>query len=540
MSAAAALLLAVAAPTARCDGGAPVGLTVAIEGGEIRGISVGGEGGVAAFLGIPFAAPPTGALRFRPPEPVEPWEGVRECVRFGPSCPQPVSAMSAAGGGAGEQSEDCLHLNVWTAAKRDDERRPVMVWIHGGAFFLGSASGTSYDGANLARRGVVVVTVNYRLGPFGFLAHPELSKESPHGASGNWGLLDQIAALRWVKSNVARLGGDPGNVTIFGESAGAMSVSCLLVSPLARGLFHRAIAQSGAAIWMARRLREPGLQEESAEAAGVRVVQDLVGEAKDPIAAARAKSAQELLAAARPALRLAGGGDGNSYGPVTDGWVLPDDPWLLFDEGRVNRVPLLIGTNADEGTLFVLQAPPVSSEEFEAEVRGLFGAAAGRLLDCYTLERHGDPRRARAAMLGDSTFVAPTRAQVRAVSQSGAPCFLYHFTRVSGAGPARELGAFHAAEIGYVFGRLESGILSRFDATDRRLSATMMDYWVQFARTGDPNRPGLPRWPAYVEEEDVHLELGDEVKPGAWLRAEECDLWDEVAAGWRARLRPGG
>ncbi len=535
MHVAAAIAFVLAVPT-RDD-------AVAIESGRVTGKSAGE--GVRAYLGIPFAAPPVGPLRWRPPEPPAPWQGVRACDHFGPSCPQPISAMSASGGGGGEQSEDCLYLNVWTPTASQDAKLPVMVWIHGGGFFLGSGSGTSYDGANLARRQVVVVTINYRLGPFGFLGHPALSKESPHGASGNYGLLDQIAALQWVQKNVAAFGGDPGSVTIFGESAGAFSVGCLLVSPLARGLFHRAIAESGAAIWIARGLREPGMREEPVEVVGERVVLALVGgtpassggEPPSPIAAARAKSAEELLAAAKPTLRLLGGGEGNVFGPAIDGWVVPDAPWRLFESGRVNVVPLLIGSNADEGTLFVGSAPPASLDQEAAAMRAVYGPIADRLLAYYSVEKWGDPSRVRAELIADSTFVAPTRAQVRAMAQAGAPCFVYHFTRVAGGARRTRLGAFHASEIAYVFGNLQSDLLRTYDANDGRLSATMMNGWVQFARTGDPNGDGLPSWHAYVEEEDGHLEFGDEVKTGSGLHGEACDLWDEAFTAWREHAR---
>jgi para-nitrobenzyl esterase len=543
---------AAAVATPRGGGAWSGDATVELELGRVRGRCAGADGAVIAFLGIPYAAPPVGPLRWQPPQPREPWEGVRECERFGPSCPQPRSVLSEAGGGAGAQDEDCLYLNVWAPAAAIEAgggaKLPVMAWIHGGGFFLGSASGTAYDGSNLARKGVVVVTLNYRLGPFGFLGHPALSAESPHGSSGNYGLLDQIAALEWVARNVARFGGDPGNVSIFGESAGAFSVGCLLVSPLATGLFHRAIAQSGAAFWITRRLKERGLREESVESTGERVVRTLLGsngggsagsdgKGAETIAAARAKSAEDLLAAANPTLRLIGSEEGNVFGPAVDGWVIPDVPWRLFEEGKVNLVPLLIGTNADEGTVFAMQAPLPAREPFEAGLRALGGAAAEKLLAYYSESRFGDRSRALAEMLGDSIFVAPTRAQVRAHSRAGARCFLYQFTRVPAAGAARTagggarspLGAYHSAEVGYVFGRLDLGPLARPTDVDRRLSATMMEYWLQFARAGDPNRDALPAWPEYVEEEDAHLELGDEVKPGSGLKAEACDLWDEAA-----------
>ena len=523
--------------------------------GKVVGIEQ--RDGMRCWLGIPFAAPPIGELRWRAPQPPASWDGVRVCDSFGPVCPQPPSAMALVSGGSGEQSEDCLYLNVWSAAEpattpgpnvkaaTSAPKRPVMVWIHGGGFFMGAGSGLLYDGANLAKKGVVVVTLNYRLGPFGFLGHPLLSKESEHHVSGNYGLLDQIAALEWVKANIAGFGGDPGNVTPFGESAGAFSVGALLVSPLAKGLFHRAIAESGAAIWINRRLGERGLQEEAVEAAGEKVFQKLLGggaagnetAAKDLLASARAKSAEELLAAAQPTLRLLGSGEGNVYGPVVDGWVLPDSPQKLFVDGKVNLVPFLTGVNADEGTLFTPADALVDRETERKGLELLFGDLAKKFVDYYSPERFGDAYDARAAMVADMTFVAPTRAQLRALADHGVPCFEYHFTRSASGVRNPQLGVFHASEISYVFGRVERSLLQRYDATDRALSDTMMDYWIAFARTGDPNHPGAPPWPRFTIEGDEHLELGDTIKPGSGLHEAACDLCDQVVAATAARLK---
>jgi para-nitrobenzyl esterase len=402
-----------------------------------------------------------------------------------------------------------------------DPRRRVLPRLGGGS---------SYDGANLAQKNVVVVTINYRLGPFGFLCHPALSKESGRGASGNYGLLDQIEALRWVQRNIATFGGDPKNVTIFGESAGGFSIGCLLISPLAKGLFQRAIAESGVAIWITRKLKEGSATEPAAEDSGVRVLKALVGDATDVLAAARAKSAAEVLKAGNPGLRLTAVGDTVSYGPVTDGWVIPEEPWRLFEEGKVNLVPFLAGTNADEGTMFLGEGAGMTADQHDAQIHSAYGAAGDRLATFYSVKRWQSVASARSQMIGDSIFVAPTRAQVRALSDAGAHCYLYQFTRITGR---NFMGAYHSAEIAYVFGHVDNRIMQRYDATDQKLSATMMDYWVQFARTGDPNREGLPTWPVYVTEKDPHLELGDTVKAGTGLHADACDLWDELMASWR-------
>jgi para-nitrobenzyl esterase len=473
--------------------------------------------GLRTYKGVPFAKPPVGPLRWRAPERPEPWEGVRACVAFGPSCPQPRIPVF---GATGETSEDCLYLNVWTTARDADAKLPVMVWIHGGSYAFGSGSQPIYDGAALARRGVVLVTINYRLGPFGFFAHPALSAESGRG-SGAYGFLDQIAALEWVQRNIAAFGGDPGCVTIFGESAGSGSVTALLVSPLTDGLFHRAIAQSGVAF--AKPLRE-------AEQAGEGFAKELGCEGEGALAALRAKSAKELLDAASITMNIFGEG-AFRFGPTIDGHVLPRDPVELMPAQR--DVPLLLGTTADEGTIFVIQSPEGATKaSFERAVTSVFGAQAGRVLERYPVERDADARGALARVIADAFFVEPTRAFARARAGLRSRTFMYHFTRVSPGARMLRLGAHHASELGYVFGTLQP---LGTDAKDGALAATIASTWVRFARTGDPNGDGLPEWPAYTTEGDQHLELGDEVRVGAALRREQCDALDSV---WAALRQP--
>ena len=372
-----------------CGSGAPTATSTAtagtlgrpaVQGGVISGAQADG---VWSYLGIPYAAPPIGELRWRPPQPVESWEGTRSCLRYGPSCPQQTSLLETALLGVGRTSEDCLYLNVWTPARSPDEKLPVMVWIHGGSFTSGSGSMPVYAGEKLAGAGdVVVVTINYRLGPFGFLAHPELSKESPRGVSGNYGLLDQIAALKWVRHNIAAFGGDPQRVTAFGESAGAISILDLMASPLAGGLFQRAIVQSGI-------LLEAGLgsqtgttlaqAEQAGEAFARRAGVDSSGAAA--LAAMRGLSADELLAAAGQK------GDfltaGLSYKPVVDGYVLPDSATDVFAAGRQLDVPLLIGSNSDEGETFVAQMGSPTPAQYRAYIRAAFGESADAVLALY-------------------------------------------------------------------------------------------------------------------------------------------------------------
>jgi para-nitrobenzyl esterase len=497
---------------------------VRIGGGLITG-SVAGE--VRVYKGIPFAAPPMGDLRWKPPQPVQPWEGVRACAEYGPWCPQPKPMI---GRELGTMKEDCLYLNVWTAAKGPGEKRPVMVWIHGGGFTTGSGAMASYDGEKLACEGAVVVTINYRLGPLGFFGHPLLSKESAKGLSGNYGFLDQVAALEWVKRNIAAFGGDPGCVTIFGESAGSASVCRLMVSPLAEGLFHRAIAQSGGAHGRNRHLRERREEMDPLENLGEAIARELGCEKeKDPLGALRAKSADEILAASNPAQGLFG--KGNKFGPVVDGWALPEDPGLLWEQGKHRKVPFLLGTNADEGTIFLQQLQIRNVAGYQMTVRYLFRDEADTLLKLFPASSDGEVAGALNKLVTVGSFVSPARVLARASARDGVPTWLYHFTRVPDSPLMRRLGAFHGLEIPYVFGNFTgAGLRLVLREKDRELSKSMRTYWLNFAHTGDPNGGSLPVWPACDEKKDGHLDLGDEVRAGSGLYREACDAIDAARA----------
>ena len=389
----------------RVAGGEPV----AVDGGAVSG-ELSLDGRVAIWRGIPYAAAPVGELRWRPPQPVEPWEGARECAQFGPACPQPPSP-TAITRGPGVQSEDCLYLNIHAPHGGPEGPFPVMVWIHGGGCTIGAGSLDVYDGEMLARQGAVVVTINYRLGPLGFLAHPLLSAESPDGVSGNYGMLDQIAALQWVQRNIAGFGGDPGCVTIFGESAGGASVARLLVSPLAEGLFHRAIAQSGAARGHNRHLRGEREGLPPMERVGEEVFAALgCDRADDPLAAARAVSPAELIAAAHPQVGLLG--PGTKYGWVVDGWALPENPELLLAGGRMHRVPVMAGSNADDGSMFADRAPIRTPAGYRFALRRLAGDRADELLALFPVQTAEEIPGAVARLLTVSSFVAPARALV--------------------------------------------------------------------------------------------------------------------------------
>jgi len=496
--------------------------------------------GVRVYKGIPFAAPPVGELRWRPPRSPRSWEGVRAHIEYGPACPQPDSSATLGRLGARPTrvfSEDCLYLNLWTSATVSDPKLPVMVWFHGGSFTIGTASDDFYDGENLARRGVVVVTTNYRVGPLGFMAHPLLSKESPQGVSGNYGLLDQVAALEWVKANIAAFGGDPHRVTIFGESAGGRSVAHLMVTPLAKGLFHGGIMQSSSLYRPIHHLREPWYGWPAMETIGERIAARLgCDDADDQLAALRSRTADEVLQASDIALTSTQ--PGNLFEPVVDGWVIPEVPSIIFEQGRQHSVPVIGGWNADEGTLFMQR---MRFDDFEAVrrlVRAAYPAHADEILKLYPFTTPEEARDAVDEISGVSGCGAPMRSIMRSVTRAGSSAYLYYFSRVRGGDLGRTLGAFHGSEIRFVFDNLEGGS-TPVDDIDRRLAHDMSSHWLRFAATGDPNGPGLPRWRPYDHTEEPYIEFGDEVTPGHHLLSRPCDLFERILLERRAnRSRP--
>ena len=501
---------------------------VMVAGGAVRGAAAARNADIIAFKGIPYAAPPVGDLRWRPPAPVRGWQGVRDASASGPICIQN-------GGQDVPQDEDCLLLNVW-APRETGAPRPVLFWIHGGGYTGGSGSTAIYDGTQLAADGAVVVTINYRLNVFGFLAHPALSAESPHGAAGNYGLLDMVAALEWVRDNIAAFGGDPGRVTIFGESAGGGAVMSVMLVPQAAGLFHGAIAQSNWINGWERSL-------ETAAAQGVRVAAALgiAEDAEDPSAAMRAASAADVLAASNadtgsPFMRT-----GNVWAPNVDGWVIPDDPLAMYRAGRQHAVPLITGLNGNEGSLMTRGMDIPDAAAFEAYVRSVYPALADDMLAHYDA---ASPAAAVDKVVHDLYFAGPVRAHAEAQSAAGAPTWLYHFTHVPPTAWGAALGSHHAAELVYVFGTLtrrdEGGErplglspVGDYTDTDTALSATMRAYWVQFAATGDPNREGLPPWPAFDAETDRHLELSSAIAPGTGVDTAGAALWEALQAARR-------
>lgn len=501
---------------------------VAIETGKLRGLVVGDQKDVEAFKGIPYAKPPVGELRWRAPEPAEKWADVRDCFAFGNACPQrfPVlmAAMPAMALNA-PQNEDCLYLNVWRpAGERKD--LPVMVWIHGGGYTMGAGSQPMYDGEELARKGVVLVSMNYRLGAFGFLAHPALSKESKDGVSGNYGLLDQIAALRWVKKNIAAFGGNPGRVTIFGESAGGGSVLALMVSPLARGLFHAAIPQSAPEMSL-HHLRDGSGGAPSAEDLGVALMEKFEL-SPDASAAAMRKLPAEDLAKKSPSLEIEKGfelelaGIPLPMGPVVDGHVIPDDPNALFAAGKESPVPMLIGTTRDETTMFLVRTPtPKEEAEYRREIEEDFGPLKETIFTAYPGKNPKSIRDAVTQITSDAIFGAQARHAARLHAKNGHPTYRYVFSRGTRQLPMANMGAHHGCELLYLFGRPASP-----NDGDKRVVDLMQGYWVNFAASGNPNGAGLPEWPAFTAKDDALLEFEDAVTVRTQHRARQLDAMD--------------
>jgi para-nitrobenzyl esterase len=484
--------------------------TVVVSGGKLEGIVADG---VLSFKGIPFAAPPVGNLRWKPPQPVEPWSGIRKADGYGPACMQPAGELPA----ATRTSEDCLDLNVWTAASSADEKRPVMVWLHGGGFYANSPINPATDGTNLARKGVVLVSVAYRLGPFGFLAHPLLTAEGG-GHSGNYGLRDMIAALEWVHANIAAFGGDPGRVTIFGQSAGAVAVSTLAVSPRAAGLFQRVIAQSGTNFTGPESGNGGGLLSFRAPDAAEKTGQVfLEGLGVHDLAAARALPADVVLAAAAKTTR---GGPGIQFWPVFDGDLLPGNPYDLYESGKFNDTPVLIGSNSLESELFRgsrIAAGVAGRKDFEARVRATYGASAEAILAAYPHTTDAEAHQSADELFRDGTFGWPTLAWAVLQSQSGrGRAYVYYFDHRTAQSPR---GARHGSEIFYIFQNLGGTHLAGPGVPaptpeNEKLADVMSSYWVNFAAFGDPNGARLPHWPAFTPKAQQVLYIDGHIGAG--------------------------
>jgi len=484
------------------------------ESGLVSGVA---SEGVVSWKGLPFAAPPIGDLRWRAPRPAPAWQGVRQADAYANDCMQEPFPSDAAPLGT-PPSEDCLYLNVWAPEGPATAKLPVMVWIHGGGFVNGGSSPEVYDGKHFAKRGVVFVSFNYRLGRFGFFAHPALTQETPGGPLGNYGSLDQVAALQWVQRNVAAFGGDPGNVTLFGESAGGGSVNTLMISPLAKGLFHKAIVQSGGGraggIMAMRHVRQPGPDgSPSGEAAGVAFAKlvGVTGEDAAALAALRKLSASDLV---RGLNLMSMGQQRDTYtGPMVDGQIVPEAVETAFRAGRQVRIPYMVGANNRE--FGFLPLTPAAVEGMLAR----FGAAKDEVLAAYDPGKTGDLGEVGVGLASDGAMVEPARLLARLAAGAGQPTFVYRFSYVASSLRPGTKGALHATEIPFVFATVRAKYEGAMSAEDEAMGATANAYWAAFARSGDPNGDGRPRWPAYTAKDDALMDFapsGATPKPDPW------------------------
>jgi len=495
--------------------GATWGKPARVESGTLRGVL---EDGVSIYMGVPYAAPPLGDLRWREPQPVAPWKGVRGADAFAPACMQ--KGVSMPGETPPAVSEDCLYLNIWTPAAKAGERLPVIVWIHGGGYTNGSASMPLYWGDRLARRGVVVVTIAYRLGPLGFLAHADLTRESAHRTSGNYGLLDQIAALEWIQRNIAAFGGDASRVTIAGQSAGAMSVSMLMASPRAKGLFHRAIGQSGGVF-------------EPLQVAPSYLLANAERDGQEYVASLEAASIAILRQ--RPAADLLGGGAGTVSHPVIEPYVLPASPYETFASGRQNDVPILIGSNAEEARALV-DVETVKASTFTADLEGHFGPLPPQIFGAYAHATDTEARQARVDLERDLRFGWDMWAWARLQAQPGrSPVYYYYFEHkppFPRDSTYANWGASHYAELWYMFDHLNQESW-QWSAADRKLAELMSSYWINFAKAGNPNRADLPPWPAFAGAEGKVLHIGDPITVDGVANLEGLRIFDAAYDGVR-------
>jgi para-nitrobenzyl esterase len=489
---------------------------VVVTGGIVEGVSAGATG-IRMFLGIPYAAPPVGRKRWTPPEPVAPWQGVRSAAGFGNRCIQTTPFPDMVFRSPAE-SEDCLNLSIWTPAAPSD-RLPVMVWIHGGGFFSGSSDEVRHEGTAIAQAGVVLVAINYRLGVLGFLAHPELTAESDRRASGNYGLLDQISALRWVRDNIAGFGGDPDNVTIFGESAGSFSVSALMASPLTDGLFHKAIGQSGAyfsstSLPLLPLARAEANGREFARTAGAASLADL-----------RAKAPADLVGSIGPVP--------TRFAPIIDGYALAEDPWDVFSGGRQRRVALLAGWNSAES-----KRPPTTIAAFRAELQKQFPDDLATALQVYPSSSDLEARVSATALASDNFIGYNTWKWIESHSATGARVYRYLFDHVvptgTGAPAADDPGAAHATDIEFVFDSLDSRKLAWRDV-DRRIADQVVGFWTNFAKTGNPNGAGLPTWPAWSADTRQLMRIRDTSATEDEQHRARYELHDRVERRVRGR-----
>lgn len=494
--------------------------TVQVTGGTVEGVV---KDGIASFKGIPFAAPPVGNLRWKAPQPVIPWKGVKKANAFGPTPVQDkqFAAMMAL---SANISEDCLHLNVWTGAQNPNEKRPVMLFIYGGGFVSGASNCPVYDGTKYAQKGVVFVTINYRLGALGFLAHPELSRESGKG-SGCYGIQDQVAALKWVHENIANFGGDPGNVTIFGQSAGSFSVSILSAVPAAKGLFQRIISESGSHMTPLKYNDEAGTNNLSLEKAELIGKEFLAELGVDNIEQARKLSA-ETIQKHVPALPVF------KFWPVADGTTIPGDLYKLYLSGYFNDVAVIIGTNSDDGGGFVQASQALTPQGFEKMISENYGPAAKAILKAYPHSNEKETFKSQKDIWRETLFGWSAWAWANLHSQkSKNTTYTYYFDVHNDKSPD---GAIHSAEVPYVF-LFPYGINGgKLTETDKTVMNLMSSYWINFAKTGDPNGAGLPVWPKYDNKKRGTMIFNEQSGAGSLPNVEKYKAFDQYYT-WRRK-----
>ena len=493
---------------------------IKVEQGLVQGTS---EDGLTVYKGIPFASPPVGDLRWRAPKPAAKWEGIRKATKFAPG---PIQSGNTPSG----KSEDCLYLNVWTPAKTASDHIPVLVWIYGGGFGAGAASERNYSGENLAKKGVVLVSIAYRVGQLGFLAHPELTAENPNHSSGNYGLLDMIAGLQWIQKNITAFGGDPDKVTIVGESAGGIAVSMLCASPLVKGLFHGAISQSGGSFGPPRPTTFPG--------ENLKRLAEAESSGQEYLKSAGVSSISELRKIEADKLP-SGRGLGMSW-PIIDGWVIPDDQYKLYEAGKFNDTPILVGYNSDEGASF---SPPATSDAYIEGVKSRYGKFADELIKAYPAGSGTPPKTARDLMR-DSAFGWHTWSWARLQSKMGkGKAFYYYFDQhpeYPADSPRADRGSPHGQDVAYVFQHLNNSRGQTISKSDQDISEAMSTYWTNFAKHGNPNGEGVPEWPAFSDANPVVMYFAQTPHTGpvpgddalrvldqyfVWRRTSEGDAW---------------
>ena len=488
--------------------GQSISEVVGVTGGQIKGVAHQSSG-VHIFKGIPFAAPPVGDLRWKAPQPVMPWDGVKSCTEFGPSPmqakPSPFMFWSSEFLIPEDPiSEDCLYLNVWTNAQSQSDKKPVLVYIYGGGFRSGGSACPIYDGLSLAEKDVVFVSVNYRVGMFGFFAHPDLSSEAEYGTSGNYGILDMIAALKWVKENIATFGGDPDNVTIAGQSAGAYGVNFLTASPLAKGLFHKVIAQSGASFYENR--RRPNLTLETAEQMGLEIAASI-----DEL---RGKSSEELMQLSN-ALSW----------PLVDGYLLPKSIYEIFNSGEQNDVPTIVGWNDRD----VLMGPPVERDAFLARISERFEDKTSDFNRVYATDTKEESDRAQLEMNRDESFGIQIYAWAKLQDKTGKePVYMYNFNRdLPAYTPETAFGAFHSGEIVYAYDNLEK-LKRPWEDVDHTIADLMSGYWTSFIKDGNPNADGLPEWKPFSVEHQYVQSISEDTRCEILPTKEKLLFWEAI------------